>query len=73
MSTITIRNLNPEDFSKISQALKDYNEAKAALERAEANLKSLGVALTKRGRTPGTSGLPYTGKKRGRKPKNPVV
>lgn len=72
MDTITLKNLRPEDFDKVSAALKQYQDAKDALTVAENNLKQLGVVVGgKRGAgRPAGSGLPYTGKKRGRKPKN---
>lgn len=72
MSTISLKDLNPDNFDQVRAAVDEYTRAKDALDAAEAKLKTLGVVLgKKRGRKPGsTAGQPYTGKKRGRKPKN---
>ncbi len=73
MSTISLKNLKPENFDQVRAAVDEYTRAQEALATAEARLKSLGVVLgKKRGRKPGapTTAQPYTGKKRGRKPKN---
>ena len=72
MSTISLKNLRPENFDQVRAAVEDYTRAQEALDAAEARLKSLGVVLgKKRGRKPGAApAQPYTGKKRGRKPKN---
>ncbi len=72
MSTISLKNLRPENFDQVRAAVDEYTRAQEALAAAEARLKSLGVVLgKKRGRKPSTApAQPYTGKKRGRKPKN---
>lgn len=72
MSTISLKNLRPENFDQVRAAVDEYTRAQEALAAAEARLKSLGVVLgKKRGRKPNTApAQPYTGKKRGRKPKN---
>lgn len=72
MSTISLKNLRPENFDQVRAAVDEYTRAQEALAAAEARLKSLGVVLgKKRGRKPSTTpAQPYTGKKRGRKPKN---
>ena len=45
MSTISLKDLNPDNFDQVRAAVDEYTRAKDALDAAEAKLKTLGVVL----------------------------